>query len=449
MDPLLDRYELRDRLGRGGMASVYRAYDRQLGRFVAIKLFPPGTAADDARRRGEATALARLSHPHLVALFDAHLAGDGDTTPSFLVMELVDGQDLRSRLDDGPLPADQVATLAADVAEALAVVHGAGMVHRDLKPANILLASPNVPGRAPSAKLADFGIVHLLGAERLTTAGTVIGTAGYLSPEQLHRAEPGPASDVYALGLVVLEALTGVREYPGTAVEAVAARAAHDPRVPDDLPDGWRGMLLAMTSADPALRPTAAEVATMAAVMAPELAGWMPRVGEVPAVGEGQGDALAVGGAQAVGGALPVGDAPTVGDVPTVAMPAAADSTEPTRMLAPPARRRRRVVGVLVGAGAVVVVAVMLALGAILAPAGGPADTGPTPRPTPSVQAPPQTVAPAVVPTPAPAPDQGTTGVDDGGKGGAGNGKGNNGNGNNGNGNGNGGKGNGKGNGKG
>ena len=402
------------------MASVYRAYDRQLGRFVAIKLFPPGTAADDARRRGEATALARLSHPHLVALFDAHLAGDGDTTPSFLVMELVDGQDLRSRLDDGPLPADQVATLAADVAEALAVVHGAGMVHRDLKPANILLASPNVPGRAPIAKLADFGIVHLLGAERLTTAGTVIGTAGYLSPEQLHRAEPGPASDVYALGLVVLEALTGVREYPGTAVEAVAARAAHDPRVPDDLPDGWRGMLLAMTSADPTLRPTAAEVATMAAVMAPELAGWMPRVGEVPVAGEVQ----TAGEVQ--------------GDAPTVAMPTATGSTEPTRLLAPPARRRRRVVGVLVGAGAVVVMAVMLALGAILAPAGGPADTGPTPRPTPSVQAPPQTVAPAVVPTPAPAPDQGTTGVDDGGKGGAGNGRGNNGNGN-------GGKGNGKG----
>nr|WP_276511749.1 serine/threonine-protein kinase [Leifsonia aquatica] len=419
---------MRDRLGRGGMATVYRAYDRQLGRFVAIKLFPAGTAADDTRRRGEATALARLSHPHLVTLFDAHLAGDGETTPSFLVMELVDGQDLRSRLDEGPLPPEQVATLTADVAEALAVVHGAGMVHRDLKPANILLATSSVPGRAPIVKLADFGIAHLLGADRVTTAGTVIGTAGYLSPEQLRGADPGPAADVYAFGLVVLEALTGVRQYPGTPVEAVAARAAHDPSVPADLPDGWRGMLLAMTSADPDLRPTAAEVATMAAVMGPELAGWVPAVEA----------------------------APVVEDVPTVAMPAGnaepggPGATAPTQPAAAPPRRRRRLATVLVAAGAAVVVAGALALGALLAPGGETADTGPTPRPTPSVQTPPQNVAPAVVPTPAPAPAQETTAPDDGntgnGNGNNGNGKGNgnNGNGNNGNGN-NGNKGKGKG----
>ncbi|MFJ3395071.1 serine/threonine-protein kinase [Leifsonia aquatica] len=399
MDPLLDRYELRDRLGRGGMATVYRAYDRQLGRFVAIKIFPAGTAADDTRRRGEATALARLSHPHLVTLFDAHLAGDGETTPSFLVMELVDGQDLRSRLDEGPLPPEQVATLTADVAEALAVVHGAGMVHRDLKPVNILLATSSVPGRAPIVKLADFGIAHLLGADRVTTAGTVIGTAGYLSPEQLRGADPGPAADVYAFGLVVLEALTGARQYPGTPVEAVAARAAHDPSVPADLPDGWRGMLLAMTSADPDLRPTAAEVATMAAVMGPELAAWVP-------VAEVEG-------------------------VPTVVMPAA---TAPTQPVAAPPRRRRRLATVLVAAGAAVVVAGALALGALLAPGGETADTGPTPRPTPSVQTPPQTVAPAVVPTPAPAPAQETTAPDDGNKGPGNNGNGK-GNGNSGNGN--------------
>ncbi|MFJ3490925.1 serine/threonine-protein kinase [Leifsonia aquatica] len=408
MDPLLDRYELRDRLGRGGMATVYRAYDRQLGRFVAIKLFPAGTAADDTRRRGEATALARLSHPHLVTLFDAHLAGDGETTPSFLVMELVDGQDLRSRLDEGPLPPEQVATLTADVAEALAVVHGAGMVHRDLKPANILLATSSVPGRAPIVKLADFGIAHLLGADRVTTAGTVIGTAGYLSPEQLRGADPGPAADVYAFGLVVLEALTGVRQYPGTPVEAVAARAAHDPSVPADLPDGWRGMLLAMTSADQDLRPTAAEVATMAAVMGPELAGWVPVT-------------------VAVTVAVPVAMA---GDAATVAMPAGsagAGATAPTQPVAAPPHRRRRLATVLVAAGAAVVVAGALALGALLAPGGETADTGPTPRPTPSVQTPPQTVAPAVVPSPAPAPAQETTAPDDGntGPGNNGNGKGN------------------------
>lgn len=419
VDLLLDRYELRDRLGRGGMATVHRAYDRQLGRFVAIKLFPPGTAADDARRRGEATALARLSHPHLVALFDAHLAGDGDETPSFLVMELVDGDDLRSRLDDGPLPAELAAAVATDIAEALAVVHSAGMVHRDLKPANILLASSSIPGRAPIAKLADFGIAHLLGSERLTTAGTVIGTAGYLSPEQLQGADPGPAADVYALGLVVLESLTGVRQYPGTAVEAVAARAAHDPRVPSDLPDGWRGLLLAMTSTDPAVRPTAAEVATMAAVMAPELDGWVPAATE---------SAVAT---------VPVAG-PVAGPVAESEPPA------PTRVL-PATVRRRRLVVALAAAGTVAVVAGVIALAALLNPLGGPADTGPTPRPTPSVQAPPQTVAPAVVPTPA--PTQGPQGPGGEGNNGKGN-NGNNGKGNNGNGNGNGNNGN-KGKGKG
>ncbi|UAJ81655.1 serine/threonine protein kinase [Leifsonia sp. ZF2019] len=391
------------------MATVYRAYDRQLGRLVAIKLFPAGTAADDARRRGEASALARLAHPHLVTLFDAHLSAGGDATPSFLVMELVDGEDLRTRLDAGPLPAEQAAAVASGVAEALVVVHGAGMVHRDLKPANILLAASPVAGRPPVAKLADFGIAHLLGAERLTTEGTIIGTAGYLSPEQLRGGDVGPAADVYALGLVVLEALTGVAQYPGTAMEAVAARAAHDPRVPADLPDGWRGLLLAMTSSDPALRPTAGEVAVMAAEMAPELAGWAPEA--------------AVSAARTVGPPGAEVAAPGAAATATRLLPAS------TRLLPRTTRRRRLRVAALAGGG-VVVVAAALALGAMTAPGGGPTDTGPTPRPTPSVPAPPQTVAPAVEPTPASTPDPAPGAGDDGpgkgkGKGDGGNGHGN------------------------
>jgi hypothetical protein len=394
---LLDRYELHDRLGRGGMATVFRAHDRRLGRDVAIKLFAQGTAVDDARRRTEATMLARLSHPHLVGLHDAHLAADGDATPSFLVMELVEGEDLRTRLEDGPLPPEEAVEVAAGIAEALVVVHEAGMVHRDLKPGNILLSDPSVPGGRPVVKLADFGIAHLIGSERITTIGTVIGTAGYLSPEQIFGGEPGPAADIYSLGLVVLEALTGVREYPGTPVEAVAARAARDPRIPASLPEDWRGLLGAMTARDPALRPTALEVAVMARELGAQLEGWVPDVVAAQA-GDTAPTVLHAAGAVASAG--------------TAAAAAAASSpgtTEETRVL-PATRRRRR--GILAGgvvAGAIVAVTSALALGSLMAPADETPQTVPTtPRPTPTVEAPPATVAPADTPSTEPEPQEGT-----------------------------------------
>ncbi|MFP3466577.1 serine/threonine-protein kinase [Leifsonia sp. SIMBA_070] len=380
---LLERYELHDQLGRGGMATVFRAVDRRLDREVAVKVFASGTAVEDARRRTEASMLARLSHPHLVALHDAHLASDGDTTPSFLVMELVDGEDLRSRLEHGPLTPDEAVEVAVGIAEALVAVHEAGMVHRDLKPGNILLADASVPGGRPVVKLADFGIAHLIGSERITTIGTVIGTAGYLSPEQIFEGEPGPAADIYSLGLVILEALTGVREYPGTAVEAVAARAARDPRIPASLPEDWRGLLGAMTARDPRPRPTALEVAVMVRELAPQLAGWEPEEPQAPE------------------------------DVATVAMradelgaAAAAGAAEPTRILPsrrssrpqPSTRRRRGIVATGAVAGSILVVLATLGLGSLMAPASEPRSVPTTPRPTPSVVAPPATVAPAEAP---------------------------------------------------
>lgn len=389
-------------MGRGGMATVFRAIDRRLDREVAVKLFATGTAVDDARRRTEATMLARLSHPHLVALHDAHLAADGDTTPSFLVMELVDGEDLRSRLERGPLPPDEAVEVAVGIAEALVVVHEAGMVHRDLKPGNILLADSSVPGGRPVVKLADFGIAHLVGSERITTIGTVIGTAGYLSPEQIFGGEPGPAADIYSLGLVVLEALTGVREYPGSPVEAVAGRAARDPRIPASLPEDWRGLIATMTARDPALRPTAMEVAVMVRELAPQLDGWVPEGPEDRATQPMTPSAGLTVGAGAAGASAVAASAATA---------PATDATRilPGRRSARPqtaARRRRGLIAAGAVAGSILAVVSTLALGSMVAPASEEPQSVPTtPRPTPSVVAPPATVAPVEAPaTQAPAP---------------------------------------------
>ena len=396
------------------MGSVYRAYDRELERFVAVKVFAPGAAGDDARRRGEARMLARLSHPHLVSLHDAHLAADGDATPSFLVMELVDGEDLRYRLQRGPLAAEDAAAVATDIASALVVVHGAGMVHRDLKPANILLAESGIPGDRPVVKLADFGIAHLMGSERLTTVGTVIGTAGYLSPEQISGIEPGPSADIYALGLVVLEALTGVREYPGTPIEAVTARAARAPRIPATLPEDWRRLLAAMTDRDPALRPSAVDVAVKSRQLAPQLAGWTPGAVPteplareleptvlMPVVG---GAAVGSAGGAAAGGAA-AGVAAT-GGAAVFTGTEEADAAE-TASGDPWWRHRRGLATAVLGGGIVALVGLTLALGSVLAPAPAatPPESGTTPRPTPAVIAPAQSIAPVVSPAPsAPAP---------------------------------------------
>ncbi|MBI5160829.1 MAG: serine/threonine protein kinase [Micrococcales bacterium] len=242
---LLDgRYRLRERLGVGGMASVYRAEDEQLGRTVAIKLFSPGVLSDTRRQESEARALAGLSDPGLVTLFDAALEGENP----HLVMEFIDGEDLAGHLRRGPMPAAGVAELLRSVGGGLAHAHARGLVHRDVKPANILI--PRLEG-APRARLADFGIARLVDGTRLTTLGSVLGTAAYLSPEQVAGSAIGPASDVYSLGLVLLEALTGVRAFPGTSAEAALARVHAQPEIPAGVPPAWRALLRAMTASRP------------------------------------------------------------------------------------------------------------------------------------------------------------------------------------------------------
>lgn len=265
---LADRYRMGEVVGSGGMASVYRAVDEVLGREVAVKVLAGGSADPAAaeRERAELQLLATLDHRALVTLYDAVEAHVDGRPVTCLVMELVDGPSLASRLaaipdSSPPIAADDVRWLARDLAEALAVVHARGVVHRDVKPANILLAPSPAPGREFGAKLADFGIAALVDGTRLTATGTVLGSAGYLSPEQTTGDRVGPASDVYSLGLVVLEALTGRQEYGGPLMEAVSARLVRDPVIPVSLGAPWTTLLAAMTARDPAARPAAAEVA--------------------------------------------------------------------------------------------------------------------------------------------------------------------------------------------
>jgi serine/threonine protein kinase len=259
-----DRFRIESTVGAGGMATVYRARDEALGRTVALKVFRSELAdADDVRRqRDEVQLLASLNAPGLVTLFDAVAEGGvGDHGRAFLVLEFVDGVDLSTRLAEGVPDARLVARIGSDVAAALSYIHARGVVHRDVKPGNILLPHDHSTPGAPLAKLADFGIARLLDDARMTATGTVIGTATYLSPEQAEGATVGTASDVYSLGLVLLESLTGQRAFPGTAIEAVLARLARDPEIPHTLANPWRGLLAAMTQRQPADRPDASSVA--------------------------------------------------------------------------------------------------------------------------------------------------------------------------------------------
>ncbi|MDQ1137484.1 serine/threonine protein kinase [Microbacterium sp. SORGH_AS 1204] len=259
-DELFDgRYRLGRLLGRGGYARVHEAVDTALERTVALKIIDGDGAdpADVARVRSEIRLLASLSHPSLVTLYDAKLAG----SPAYLVMELISGPTLSDRIARGSLPAPEVARIGREIAEAFAVIHARGIVHRDVKPSNILIRPAAHTGESPRATLADFGIAALVGVTRVTRADTVIGTAAYLSPEQATGMPAAPASDVYALGLVLLEALTATRPFGArTPHEALAARIVSAPDIPANVPPPWRDVLQRMTALEPGERPDAAGV---------------------------------------------------------------------------------------------------------------------------------------------------------------------------------------------
>jgi serine/threonine protein kinase len=249
---IAERYRLDELCGRGGTAEVWRATDTQLDRTVALKLVTVPHDESSARAADEAKTLARFSHPSLVQVYDA---GTDNSGRPWVVMEFVDGETLAQLITRGPLPLNEVTAVGRAVAEALDHVHAQGRIHRDVKPANVQVRTDG------GVKLMDFGIARLVDAARVTSTGLMVGTASYLAPEQVAGEPVGPATDVYALGLMLLEALTGTREYAGPAVEAAMARLSRGPEIPSHLPASWISLLGAMTARHPDDRPTAAEVA--------------------------------------------------------------------------------------------------------------------------------------------------------------------------------------------
>ncbi|HZR14722.1 MAG TPA: serine/threonine-protein kinase [Acidimicrobiia bacterium] len=346
---LAGRYRLTALLARGGMADVHRAIDARLERDVAVKILRED--GDRARFDGEVQTLAALHHPNLVRLLDA---GTDEHQGRFLVLELREEPTLADRLRSGPLTTEQTARIATDVADALAYVHARGIVHRDVKPGNIFVTDDS------HAQLADFGIAKV-GDVALTSTGMTVGTAAYLAPEQVDGRAASSAVDVYALGLVMIECLTGRRAFDGPAGEVAVARLVRDPELPTNVPERWAALLCRMTARDPSTRPTAGDVA-----------------GELAALG-------------------------ATATAPVTLSPASTTAPLPVVGERRGSRRRRRTVALL-GTAALAVAALT---GSLVAAHGGDAPASPPPRTTRSSVTtttttsapPPTTVQPVVVTT--------------------------------------------------
>jgi predicted Ser/Thr protein kinase len=255
---LSDRYSLTERLAIGGMGSVYLAQDERLGRRVAIKLLKDELAGDPRfveRFRREARAVASLSHPNMVAVYDY---GE-DENHHYIVMEYAEGRDLAQVLrEEGPFSPDRAVHIGSQICAALGHAHAAGVIHRDVKPANIILSEHD------RARVTDFGIARAAGDSTLTATGSFLGTAHYLSPEQASSNPIGPASDIYSLGIVLYEMLTGAVPFTGDTPIAVAMRHVSDPVPPPselnpDVPPELDEVIATATAKDPEDRFASAE----------------------------------------------------------------------------------------------------------------------------------------------------------------------------------------------
>jgi serine/threonine protein kinase len=256
-----DRFELRERLGRGSLAVVFRAVDLKEQREVAVKIATEQGLRQQERIRNEAVILARLAHPSIIGFVGHGVMPVGGVLSGspFLVEELAFGTSLSEVVRAAPRSPAEVAPWALGMFEALSHVHSHNLVHCDIKPANLMLSGLR---RSP-LRIVDFGIASPVGAA--PEAGISSGTVHYMSPEQASGGAAHPAWDVYAMGLVLLELLTGKKAYPGTAVESLVARTLRSPGIPENLGGGWAPLLRALTAMDPRERPTAAGAAVMAA----------------------------------------------------------------------------------------------------------------------------------------------------------------------------------------
>ena len=268
---LASRYRLDYQIAAGGIGEVWQAKDLVLGRTVAIKLLRPEYAQHAetrARFHFEARHAASLIHPAIAQVFDYH-EGDAQTRP-FLVMELVEGPSLAEVLEGGPLDPERVMDIVAQAAAGLDAAHRAGLVHRDIKPANLLLSTGG------QVKITDFGIAHAAGSAPVTRHGQVVGTPAYLAPERVAGQAAGPASDLYSLGILAHECLTGVRPFTGTSVEIAVAHSQRAlPPLPASVPAPVAAFIAELTAKDPAARPASARlVSARAAQLRDSLAGY-------------------------------------------------------------------------------------------------------------------------------------------------------------------------------
>ena len=261
---LSGRYELGDRLGSGGMSNVYRATDLTLERTVAVKILAEHLSDDERfveRFRREALAVARLIHPNIVQVYDTGI----DEARHYIVMEYVEGRSGAQILQrQGPFAPETAAEAGIQACAGLDYAHRRGIIHRDVKPGNLMVVGGPVGSGPMTVKLTDFGIARALEQTRITQVGSVVGTAAYLAPEQVRGEEATPATDVYALGVVLYQFLTGRLPYEGSSLAELAVRQQNERPLPpstydEDVPETLGGAVLRALEGDPARRYASAD----------------------------------------------------------------------------------------------------------------------------------------------------------------------------------------------